>query len=148
MELEFDQSVAAIVDKHEMGVWDLWPVFTMMDALPLRSFAMQRYQHSKGLDPDHAVLYNVESRMAQELRVINDEIIDDFLVYTLNSFEFCYISRPSLGALTEPERRWFIENVEARAYIYDNVKLDPELSGRFIRFQRIGKSIFLVTPKH
>lgn len=148
MDTKQDNSLNKTVGSYEMVVWDLEPMFKMIDSLPLKSLAFLRYSESKGFSTDNAYIYTNEGVMAQELRLVQEELIDDFIVYSINSFEFVYISRPSLSKLTEKERRWFVENERAVKFIYETLRFNTELAGRFIRYQRIGKSIFLITPKN
>lgn len=146
-ELLPEETVDHMVDKYDISTWDISHAFKVLDALPMRVFALNRYIERKGLNPDHAMLYTEDDNMGRELRVIREEVLDDFIVFTINSFEFCFISRPSLAQMTEKERRSFLNCHEAVSHIYQTIKLNPDLAGRFVRYQRIGKSIFLITPK-
>lgn len=147
MDLKPEETVSHMIERFDLSVWDISYAFEVMDALPLKVFAMQRYYEDKGLNPDHARIWTEEDKMGQELRVYREQVLDDFIVFTINSFEFCFISRPELSRITEKERRQFLECQEARSHIYRTVQMNPELAGRFIRYQRIGKSIYLITPK-
>lgn len=142
------QSVYSMVDAHQLHTHDLSLAFLRIDSLPIRSFAMQRYIEKHGLDPDNAVLYKLESKMGQELAAIREEILDDFIAYTINSFEFCYVCRPSLGQLTEKERQFFADAHEARSIIYNQINFDPAIAGRFVRIQRIRCNLFVIVPTH
>lgn len=146
-ELVKEETVAHMIDRYDLNVWDISHAFEVLDSLPVKVIAMNRYIERKGLNPDNAMLWHDETEMGRELRVIREEVLDDFIIYTINSFEFCYISRPGLSILSEKERRYFLDAHAARAHIYQTVQLAPELAGRFIRYQRIGKSIYLITPK-
>lgn len=145
--LQTESTVYAAVDRFDIHTHDLSHAFISIDSFPLRGLAMQRYIEREGLNPDNAVLYTFESKMGQELANIQEEILDDFIAYTINSFEFCYISRPSLGQLTEKERRYFCDAHEARSYIYSAIKFDPSIAGRFVRMQRIRCNLFLLVPR-
>lgn len=147
MDLEHRETVDHMIDRYDLSTWDISHAFKVMDALPIRTFALLRYVEARGLNPDHARCWTEEDEMGRELRVIREQVLDDFITFTINSFEFCYISRPELSRITERERRQFLNCDEARAHIYQTIQLNPELAGRFIRYQRIGKSIFLITPK-
>lgn len=145
-EIPEGQSVYAMVDPHQLHTYDLSYAFLKIDSLPIRNFAMQRYIEREGLDPDNAVLYSIESKMGQELANLREEVLDDFIAYTINSFEFCFVSRPGLAKLTEKERRFFIDAHEARSFIYNAIKFDPDIAGRFVRIQRIRCNLFVIVP--
>lgn len=147
-EVHPEESVYAMVDGHQLHTYDLSYAFLKIDSLPIRNFALQRYIEREGLDPDNAVLYSIESKMGQELANIREEILDDFIAYTINSFEFCFVCRPGLAKLTEKERRFFVNAHEARTYIYNAIQFNPEIAGRFVRIQRIRCNLFVVVPTH
>lgn len=147
MDLKPEETASHMVDRFDLQVWDISHALDVLDSIPLRSFAMLRYIEMKGLNPDHARIWTEDDSMGQELRVVRERVLDDFIVFTINTFEFCFITRPELTQLTEKERRFFLDCHDARSYLYRTIKLNPELAGRFIRYQRIGKSIYLITPK-
>lgn len=147
MDLEHTETVDHMVERFDLSTWDISHAFKLMDALPIKVFAMERYYEYKGFNKDHARLWTEEDAMGAELRVFREQVLDDFITFTINSFEFCFISRPELSRITEKERRSFLDCHEARSLIYQTIQLNPDLAGRFIRYQRIGKSIFLITPK-
>lgn len=145
-EIPEDQTVYAMVDGQSLHSYDLSHAFINMDSLPIRHFALARWQERQGLDPDNATLYHMESNMGKELAVIREEVLDDFLAFTINSFEFCYISRASLSRISEKERHYFLTQDVARSHIYSEIKFDPELAGRYVHFQRQRNNVFLIVP--
>lgn len=147
MTLPIEESMAHAVEKFSLEVWDIRHVLEVLDAIPLKSFALSRYIESRGLNPDHAMLWREEDSIGKEIRLIRENLLDDFIVFTFNTFEFSFISRPELMQLTQKERHFFMECDEARSELYKTIQLNPELAGRFLRYQRIGTTVFLITPK-
>lgn len=76
-----------------------------------------------------------------------NELIDDFIKHTINSFDIFYISCLKPLAFSRDEVNWFINNHEARACLWKVInRLPIETSGKSVEYHRCQSTIWLAIP--
>lgn len=135
------------IPPHTMLAFDIRPVLALLDLYPVKAFAIQRWQLENNLNPDHAFIIHRGSPTDQKLQAIEAQVVDDFIISSINNFEHTWIQR-DLRHLTRKELLFFNEQAKAREELYRCVRVPHDFAGMFAHYQRIGDTIFLVIPKY
>lgn len=144
---EFTSMTIDPIPPHTLLSFDIRPVLATLDMYPIKAFALSRYQAENNINPDHALLYTLASPMAQKLQAIQEQVIDDFIISSINGFEHTWIQR-DLRHVTHKELLFFSEQTQARHELYLCARFKSEFAGMFAHYQRIGNTIFLAIPKY
>jgi hypothetical protein len=70
-------------------------------------------------------------------------LIDNFLSYTINSFQMVYVAGYNVQQNTLPELRWFELNTQARSWLYQILALPNESAGSFVHLFRQDRRMWL-----
>lgn len=135
------------VPPHVLLTYDIRAALTLLDMYPIKTYALNRYQAENNINPDHAIIYKLQSATDQKLRAIEAQVVDDLIITMLNSFEHTWIQR-DLRHVTDRELTFFNEMAAFRHELFMSVRIPTEYAGMFAHYQRIGESIFLAVPKY
>lgn len=135
------------IPPHDLLVFDIRSVLRTLDSHLIQVCAWARYQTDNNINPDHAALIQQGSTTDQKLIAYKAQVIDDFIVMAINSFEHTWIQR-DLSRITPKEKDCYEELHVSWRELFRSIKFKPEYAGMFAHYQRINESIFIAIPKY
>jgi hypothetical protein len=121
----------------EVMVFDIAHVLRYLAEHPCGQLKLNR-----GLVPRKAIYQRME--MAHSLE---EALIDDFLCYAINAFQFIWICGFNPNAMTPDEIRWFQMNENASTALWLTLRpLTKRFSGEMVGYARSGNLLILYLP--
>lgn len=142
-----DNMVIEPIPPHVLLSFDIRPVLTNLDMYSIQVLADSRYREENNINPDYAMIVQSNTIVDQKIQALKAQVIDDFIITTINSFEHTWIQR-DLKHITFKEMNIFDDQLKARSELYQCVRFQPEYAGMFAHYQRIGDTIFIAVPKY
>jgi len=88
-----------------------------------------------------AIQGNLPERYAKR-----NQLIDDFISYTINRFQHLWIVGYDPRNNLPNELSWFEIHEEARTHLFRTIKFTPESAGCFARMKREDRVLYLMHP--
>ena len=123
----------------DLHAFDISPVMAELKNHEFRTFVLDRVKANIGID---------DVDIGEKLCVNTDILLDEMLIWMINSFEQCWVTY-RLQLLSSEERTWLataVPAMKAANLLYDILVIPDSASGRFVRMQRVGTTLYLVYP--
>ncbi|AEH03465.1 hypothetical protein AVT69_gp039 [Pseudomonas phage PhiPA3] len=123
----------------DLHAFDIGLVLSELKNHEFRTFVLERVKASIGMD---------DIEIGHALATHTELLIDEMLMQIIETFEQCYVARIT-RFLTREEMAWLATSVpamRAAKLLYETLVIPDSASGRFVRMQRVGTTLYLVYP--